>query len=282
MKKFLLIIMGLLFVNFCFWEYNPTAKDQELLTKTYEKLDIIIKQDSSKAKQIMEKSQNIYTAYKHVDRIKYIFESIYKYILSQKTRTDDIPKNNELVDKNEFLTKHWSWFINNLPQICFDKFDIIDQIAKQEGIPTALIITTWKMEHNCYFDNTANWHGIFQIYSKNYGTGVLSEEWFKQQIRDFIAVAKWKINHYNNNKKYWTWNVNISYDKFDIDSIRIFAFLYNWVKKDKNPWNSEYVNWNLTPEIKYSKDWFILTFIKVLYREVNYHDKIYSTDNYRS
>jgi len=280
-KIVFLIISSFLFFNVCFGEYKPTSKDEFLLSKVYQKLDIIIQDNHIKAQKIMDTSQTIYTSYKHVDRIEYIFKSIYSYILKRKTRTDDIPKDNEILSKNYFLQKHWTGIVNDLPQLCFDKYDIIDKIAKEENIPTTLVITAWKTEHNCLFDNPPNWHWIFQIYSKTYETGNIDEEMFKQQIKDYISISKWKINHYNKVKTYWDWNINISYEKFDIDSLRIFAFLYNWAKKNKNPWNSEYVNWNIKPEFKYKKDWFILTFIKVLKREIEYKNKNYQTDNYR-
>ncbi len=269
MRIFFFITILILFLfNNCLAAYTPTLQDQKMLTKSYKKIDTIIKNDQDKAKQIMNKSKEIYSRYEDYTRMYFIFSSLYNYINSHKTRLSEIPKNNELLSKKDFFVKHWSGLSDNLPSNCFEKVEIIDKIAKQENIPTALIISMWKIEHNCFFDNPANWHWIFQLYSKNYGTWEVTEDWFKQQIYDFIAITKWKVAAYNKNKKYWTWELNIYYDKFDIDSLRIFAFLYNWIKKDQNPWNSFYVNGNINPDYSYKKDWFIVTFLKALKREI--------------
>ena len=72
----------------------------------------------------------------------------------------------------------------------------------------------------------ANGDGPFQIVSKDYGNGEITEEIFKQTIQDFIDFAKNKIDNYNNRADDEFPPLKISYTSFDYTGVVSFAALY--------------------------------------------------------
>lgn len=55
----------------------------------------------------------------------------------------------------------------DLPQRCFEYYDLVDDVAWSKDIPTNLVIATWMMEASCGFYFPANGDGPFQMLYKN-------------------------------------------------------------------------------------------------------------------
>ena len=72
----------------------------------------------------------------------------------------------------------------------------MDTISFANNFPTALTIATRYRETNCgyYFPN--NGDGPFQILSRDYGTGQMTEAKFIGTIQDFINFSKAKYLQY--------------------------------------------------------------------------------------
>jgi hypothetical protein len=70
---------------------------------------------------------------------------------------------------------------------------MLDLISFANNFPTALTIATRYRESSCGYYLPANGDGPFQIISKDYGTGQITDSIFYQTVQDFIdfSQAKW-------------------------------------------------------------------------------------------
>jgi hypothetical protein len=72
----------------------------------------------------------------------------------------------------------------------------MDTISFANNFPTALTIATRYREVTCGYYMPTNGDGPFQIVSKDYGTGQMTEAKFLQTIQDFIDFSKAKHLQY--------------------------------------------------------------------------------------
>lgn len=72
----------------------------------------------------------------------------------------------------------------------------MDTISFANNFPTALTIATWYRETHCGYYLPANGDGPFQILSKDYGTGQITEAKFLNMMQDFIDFSKAKHLQY--------------------------------------------------------------------------------------
>lgn len=80
---------------------------------------------------------------------------------------------------------------------CTGRYNTIDSISFANNFPTALTIATRYRESNCGYYLPENGDGPFQILSKEYGTGNITEGKFLTTIQDFIDFSKAKRTQYN-------------------------------------------------------------------------------------
>ncbi len=202
---------------------------------------------------------------------------------NNKKNTKKINSENNLINKKrlDFYNKYGKNIISKKPisPLCLKKYDLIDSIAKKNDFPTELIIATWGMEHSCIFKNPSNWNWNFQIITRVYKPGKITDKQFAIQVQDFINFSKNKWKFWERYKKT---KVHLKYNDYDFASIRYHAAAYNWI------WNhlitSKYINWNLNLKVPYKKDWITTRFLKVLDWEIKNKKNwnTYSTSNYKS
>ena len=121
----------------------------------------------------------------------------------------------------------------------------MDNISFSYDFPTALTIATWYREFTCayYLPDNEKWKNWpFQITSKDYGTGEITQNRFIEMVVDFMEFTKNKFGRYSN------LTGKLSYSEFDLTGIGNFAALYNG-------WNK---SWDviLPNEAKYLYDWY--------------------------
>ncbi len=142
-----------------------------------------------------------------------------------------LAKQQYMGEKSSFLDEY-RWNIIMEDEFPFDKctwrYNTIDNISFANDFPTALTIAVWYKESNCGYYLPSNGDGPFQIVSKDYGNGEITEEIFKQTIQDFIDFAKWKIDNYNKRANEEFPEIKISYTWFTYTGVVSFAALYNW------------------------------------------------------
>ncbi len=270
---FFLFFSQLFLLKILVLAYEPTLKDKSFV----DKINYVVHQDINKDKNpkkalvewyylfdIVHKYQKSWT------RLDFIISSI-KNILrndidSQKSKLLPLKQQNE----NSFWSNYFRSILtyeDDLPQRCFDYYDMIDDFAWAYNIPTSLVIATWKMETSCKFKPYNHW--LFQIISKNYWTWTLTTKKFMQQLIDFFEFTLHKWNWYENANKKAGLKINLFYTWLSFTWIVRHWALYNWlswytVYWDIKPLNKWYVFWNFWEENKYKKDWLIVNILKVI------------------
>lgn len=280
MKKLIIILIALWLANFWYW-YQSSLEDNKILWKSYNQIDEIYKKDNWIAKLNIIKniiSNKLET--EKDERNIYLLSLLNSYLAQILPKPELLPREENIIkqespendksnnQKVQLLSSLWKWVVNKewLSKLCFDKYELVDSIAKEHNFPTELIIATWKMETNCHFQNPWNWKWPFQIMSYYYKPWKITQQQFKQSVIDFINFSKNKWSRHNRKQLFKKWKLNITYDNYSLEDIRIHWVLYNSIAK--KPTTSPYVNWNLTSKNKYKKDWLIVNILKVLKEKI--------------
>ena len=172
-----------------------------------------------------------YNILKDDERLSTISSWLRDYAYSLFDSKKKLAKQQYVGEKSKFLDEYrWNISINGeFPMDnCVWRYNLIDNISFANNFPTALTIAVWYKESNCGYYLPTNGDGPFQIVSKDYWNGEITEEIFKQTIQDFIDFAKNKINSYNKKANDEFPIIHISYTWFDYTWVVSFAALYNW------------------------------------------------------
>ena len=168
------------------------------------------------------------------ERLATITSWLRDYAYSQFDSRKKIAKQQSVTDKTDFLDEYRDDIMleDEFPfEKCVWWYNTIDNISFANDFPTALTLAVWYRESGCGYYLPSNGDGPFQIVSKDYGNGEITEEIFKQTIQDFIDFAKNKIDTYNNKSDEDFPEIKISYTSFDYTGVVSFAALYNWWTK---------------------------------------------------
>jgi len=172
-----------------------------------------------------------YDLLKNDERLATISSGLRDYTYSLFDSKKKLAKQQYVWEKSKFLDEYeWDISINSeFPMDnCVWRYNTLDNISFANDFPTALTIAVWYKESNCGYYLPANGDGPFQIVSKNYGNGEITEEIFKQTVQDFIDFSKSKIDSYNKKADEDFPEIKISYTWFDYTGVVSFAALYNW------------------------------------------------------
>lgn len=165
------------------------------------------------------------------ERLATISSWLRDYAYSQFDSRKKLAKQQSMGEKSSFLDEYrWDIMMESEFPIdnCVGWYNTIDNISFANDFPTALTLAVWYKESNCWYYLPSNGDGPFQIVSKDYGNGEITEEIFKQTVQDFIDFAKNKIDNYNNRADEEFPVIKISYTSFDYTGVVSFAALYNW------------------------------------------------------
>ena len=210
------------------------------------------------------------------DRLSIISSGLRDYASSLFDSRKKLAKQQYIGEKSRFLGAYeWNVTVTEKFSIdnCVGWYNTIDNISFANDFPTALTIAVWYKESNCGYYLPANGDGPFQIVSKDYGNGEITEDLFKQTIQDFIDFSKSKIDNYNKKADEEFPEIRISYTWFDYTGVVSFAALYNWWTRTGGmvvPNAPKYVfdgYWEDYSNAK--KYWLLSAFIKVLDWEVD-------------
>ena len=217
-----------------------------------------------------------YNILKDDDRLSTISSGLRDYTYSLFDSRKKLAKQQYVGEKSKFLDEYRKNIMiqEEFPiDNCVGWYNTIDNISFANDFPTALTIAVWYKESNCGYYLPANGDGPFQIVSKDYGNGEITEELFKQTVQDFIDFAKWKIDGYNKKANEEFPEIKISYTWFDYTGVVSFAALYNgwtrtwWMVQPNAPkyvfdgYGEKYAN--------AKKYWLFPAFLKVLAWELN-------------
>lgn len=172
----------------------------------------------------------------------------------------------------DLLGTYWSWVLTqsgSLDKPCPQFMTLVDDRSYALDLPSSLVTATWLMESGCWRYRPANGDGIFQIVSKDYGTGTIATGhriWMMYDFDDFIR-AKFAWYQKANNL---TQQLPFSYQHIDYDSIVKFWSLYNGLSGATVKWNilpaaPNYVFGKLTDQYSWSqKDGLLVRVMKTL------------------
>ena len=172
-----------------------------------------------------------YNILENDERLATVSSGLRDYSYSLFDSRKKLAKQQSMNEKSNFLDEYrWDIMMEDEFPIdnCVWWYNTIDNISFANDFPTALTLAVWYKESSCGYYLPANWDGPFQIVSKDYGNGEITEEIFKQTIQDFIDFAKWKIESYNSRANEEFPEIHISYTSFDYTGVVSFAALYNW------------------------------------------------------
>ena len=217
-----------------------------------------------------------YNILKDDDRLSTISSGLRDYTFSLFDSRKKLAKQQYVGEKSKFLDEYRKDIMiqEEFPiDNCVGWYNTIDNISFANDFPTALTIAVWYKESNCGYYLPANGDGPFQIVSKDYGNGEITEELFKQTVQDFIDFAKNKIDSYNKKADEQFPEIKISYTWFDYTGVVSFVALYNgwtrtwWMVQPNAPkyvfdgYGEKYAN--------AKKYWLFPALLKVLAWELN-------------
>ena len=172
-----------------------------------------------------------YDILKADERLWTISKNLRDYAYSQLDSRKKVAKQNSAAAKSEFLDEYKDNISIDLEfpaDKCTWWYNTIDNISFANDFPTALTIAVWYRESSCGYYLPSNGDGPFQIVSKDYWAGEITEDVFKQTIQDFIDFSKRKIENYNNRADEEYPEIKISYTWFDYTGVVNYLALYNW------------------------------------------------------
>lgn len=241
MKNFFvsLFLIGLLLG--CTFAYTPTSQDIAQVKLLKIQIDAITTGNMKGKRDFYAQLKTLQDQFSNHEQLKYYFDELWMYLITQVNTEKAKAKFISKITKQNFLNQYVSWFSQDITTAdsCTGWYNTMDTISFANNFPTALTIATRYRETNCGYYMPANGDGPFQIISKDYGTGQITESKFLQTIQDFIDFSKAK--HLQYKTKLW---INLTYTWTDRTGLVNHAGLYNgWIISWNivNPVNPHYV-----------------------------------------
>lgn len=277
MKKHIisLLILG----TFLLWfsttiAYNPTNQDLITLVQLKDILDQTNSWNIKDMRNFMTQIKTLQPMVSHEPKISYLLQELYTHLYWQFSTEKIKTKQTSKSDWIEFLELNNTGIIEiDMEDKCFWRYNTIDNISFANNFPTALTMAIRYRESHCGYYLPKNWNGPFQIITKDYGTGEITEEIFVQSVQDFIDFSRSKFARYQSRV-----HQNINYTWTDIKSIISHSALYNWwylswdgvipnapkyIYEWYIPYNSgEFASWTI-------RHWVLPKFFKILEHEIN-------------
>ena len=262
------------------FSYTPTPEDTQRTENLIQVLDEYIDGDKEILRSFYSQILDIEDFFLDNERMAHKITTIRDH-LHDELQTMKMPHllNGRLI-KEEFVRVYEPNIIkeHSIPQRCRDRWQYLDDISFVHNLPTAITMATRYAESTCGFylpvHPVYGSNGPFQIITKDYGTGEMTEPLFRQTVKDFIDFTWSKINNYERANRNDQLKVNLSYSSFDFTGVVRFGALYNGlanrtIRGDIQPMKRWYVFNNYEPEYADAvRHGLMPMFIKTLEREL--------------
>lgn len=227
MKKYLAIICIILGSVGISVAYNPTETDTQQLNKIKWVLNTVSSNDLWNYYQQFAKLQK--AVFTQDDKLNYLLTNLRDYSYSQFSILKNLAKQQSKAEKTDFFNTYKNNIIldQDVYNNCLGWYNTIDNISFANNFPTALTLAVWYRESTCSYALPKNGDGPFQIISKDYGTGDITEELFVKTVEDFIEFAQNKIKRYNDRNASNDLSIDLSYTGASYTDLLRFAALYN-------------------------------------------------------
>lgn len=290
MKKIIIILIFLLASFHGVFAYTPTTSEEKLLGKIENILEVkakikwefwlrqqIIAFEKMKVKVALDERKSYL-----IGAIVQILNDIKNWVSDDNVlvEQEDVQTEEDVeISNTDSKSKMQAFFDSHGKQIttwldvsesCTKYFDFVDEIAKKNDFPTELIIATWGIEYGCKLWNPANGWGPFQITSQYYTPWDITLEEFGNAVQKYIEFTRGKWDYFNNNayhnykERFWSENINVTYDNYTLRDLKLTAILYNGVSKDTTLDGNTFANANLNENVSHKSDGVVTRFLKVL------------------
>lgn len=202
MKKFLLSVFVLGFGLFAYTQaYTLTDTDTKQLSSLQTALSSANNADLWNYYQQFAKLQKAVEG--RDTRLSYLLTSLRDWSFTQITNRKNLLIQQAKTAKAEFLETYEGKLLleDEVASNCIGRYNTLDNLSFVNNFPTPLTIAVRYRESTCSYALPKNGDGPFQIVSKDYGTGEITEELFLQTVQDFLDFSNTKINRYNEKNK---------------------------------------------------------------------------------
>jgi hypothetical protein len=161
-------------------------------------LDVITSGDMKDVWSFYSQIKVLLKNYGSDEQLNWMLSQINTHLINKLTTEKNKAKIASKQVKQNFLAERLTGDIQDIPDqlSCTGRYNTLDNISFAYNFPTALTIATRYREANCGYYLPANGDGPFQIISKDYGTGTITEEIFIKSVTDFIDFSKAKHTQY--------------------------------------------------------------------------------------
>lgn len=268
MKKIVLFAFLILF-PLSIYAYTPTIADQNQIKSLKSQINQIATWAKDK-RDFYTQLRILKEKFSYNARLSYYLDQIAIDLVDQIHIEKNKVKAENIQFKKDFLSQYMSGISKEItdPDNCTGRYQTLDAMAYANNYPTALLMATWFRESTCGYYLPKNGDGPFQIVSKDYGTGQITEEIFWQAVQDFIDFSRNKYSSYKSRV-----NINLTYTGFDYTWIISHASLYNGGYYSGGiilPVNPHYVFDGYGEQYSWATRYGLFPkFLKLLEREVN-------------
>lgn len=280
MKKLFIIVLVCLIFQWAFW-YELSPEDNQKLINAKSKLwlskyekDINwyyeVKKDLQESIDTSSDEKSLYFFTQLKDEVWYIIDSYKPHNYDEIKYEEEVVEQKDTSDfKQSFFQQHGKNIVWDLKvkENCVKHYDFVDQIAKKNNFPTALIISIWRKESNCWLFNPYNGWWPFQITSQYHNPWEITLDEMWEKIQNYIDFSKGKIAYFNSNKTYQerfgNEKIDFTYDAYTLKDIQLYAILYNWIWKTTDYVTNKFANGNLNTWVKSETDGIATLFLKI-------------------
>ena len=214
------------------------------------------------------------------DKLNYYLTHLRDHSYNLFTTLKNLAKQQSKQEKSAFLEYHKDNLLLNteVANNCLGRYNTLDNLSFAHNFPTALTIAVWYRESTCSYALPRNGNGPFQIISKDYGSGEITEEIFLQTVKDFLNFSWNKIIRYNDRNIGNELSVNLGYTGASYTDLWRFSALYNglsWgtVYGEISPTAPKYFLEGYENDIRdgeHKKDWIFSMYLKMLEWELGH------------
>ena len=223
MKKYIAFILsGLL--CWTVMAYQATSQDIAQISSLKTQFDTITTGSVKNKWNFYAQLKTLQEQFTGNEKLNYYLNELGLYLVAQVNTEKTKAKTMSKTTKQDFVNQYISWLSQDITtaDTCTGWYNTIDTISFANNFPTALTIATRYREINCGYYMPSNGNGPFQIVSKDYGTGQITEATFIKTIQDFIDFSKAK--HLQYTTKLW---IKLTYTWFTWTGLVNHAALYN-------------------------------------------------------
>lgn len=224
MKKLILSLMTIGCVCWFTFAYQPTSSDVAVITGLQRQFDTLSSGNMQLKWDFYIQLKSLQEQFSGHEKLEYYLNTMSTYLVTQVNTEKVKAKVASKTTKQLFVDQYSGGFSQDITtaDTCTGRYNTLDTISFANNFPTALTMATRYRETNCGYYMPSNGDGPFQIVSKDYGTGQITEAKFLRTIQDFIKFSKAKHTQYKT--KLW---ISLTYTGFDMTGLVNHAGLYN-------------------------------------------------------